>query len=88
MKLEKLRAEINKIDRDIVLLLGRRFDLVRKVASLKKKNNLSIEDKSREKAVLKQVKTQASSLNISISFIESIFKLIISESKRIQKRKV
>lgn len=85
MKLEKLRAEINKIDKDIVLLLGRRFKLVKKVASFKKKNNLLMEDKSREKEVIKKVKQVGSDIGVDSAWLTKVFRLIIKESKKEQK---
>lgn len=84
MKLEKLRKEIDKIDENLVLLLGRRFDLVKKIALIKKKLNLPITDINRERQILERSKKINQNLDLNPEFIEKILKLIIVESKRLQ----
>lgn len=86
MKLEDCREKIDKIDKEIMILLGRRFKIVKKVAFFKKRNNLRIEDKSREKEVLEKVKTIGTEVEISHTWLLKLFRLIIQESKKIQKR--
>lgn len=88
MKLEKLRTEINKIDKEIVLLLGRRFNLARKVSAFKKINKVSIEDKLREQKIIKKIKILGSNRRVDPSWLTKVFRLIIRESKRIQKETI
>jgi len=88
MKLEKLRAEINKTDRDIVLLLARRFKLVRKIAFFKKRNNLPIEDKVREKEIMEKIKQLSIDMEIDSIWLTKIFRLIIKKSQKIQRGKI
>ncbi len=87
MKLEQMRKRVDKLDDHLLDVLSRRFHLVQKIGELKTIAQQNIEDILREKAVLSRVRNRASSLNISKSFIDSLFKLIIAESKNIQKGK-
>ena len=50
--LEKQRAEIDAIDREIVALFERRMQVVVDVARIKKENGIAILDASREKEVI------------------------------------
>lgn len=86
MKLEEIRTEINKIDRDLVLLIGRRFELVRKIAFIKKRDNLHIEDIKKEKEVIRKIKQLGSRVGVNSILLIKVFRLIIKESKKEQKK--
>ena len=55
--LEKQRAEIDAIDREIVALFERRMQVVVDVARIKKENGIAILDASREKEVIAKVQS-------------------------------
>ena len=55
--LEKQRAEIDAIDREIVELFERRLQVVVDVARIKKENCIEILDASREKEVIAKVQS-------------------------------
>jgi chorismate mutase len=48
-KLEKLRTEINSLDKELVSVLAKRFAVTEKVGKYKAKNNLPAKDPKREK---------------------------------------
>jgi chorismate mutase len=75
--LKNLRTEIDKIDRNLKILLLKREKLIKKIAKLKKASNLKIEDRTRENKILKKIKSP---------FVKKTFKTIISASKDVQKR--
>ena len=81
-ELKTFRRKIDKIDNKIIILLEKRFEVSRKIRRHKLKNNLSIEDKKREKEIFVP-KTKNSSF--SDNFIKKLFNLIFDESKRIQR---
>lgn len=85
MQLKKLRRQIDQIDNQIVSLLSQRLVLVEKIAHLKTSIDLGIEDKEREKEVLENINKKAEKFNLSTKFIGKVFKLIIRESKRVEK---
>ena len=55
--LEKQRAEIDAIDREIVALFERRMQVVVDVARIKKENGIAILDANREKEVIQKVQS-------------------------------
>ncbi|MGI6065910.1 MAG: chorismate mutase [Bacillota bacterium] len=52
--LEKLREEIDDIDRQLVRLFEQRMDKVLQIAAYKHENNLPVQDTSRERMVLEK----------------------------------
>lgn len=55
MDLNELRAEIDRIDSELVRLFCQRMDVAAKVADYKKEDNLPIFHPSREQEVLRKV---------------------------------
>jgi len=81
-ELKSLRRKMNRIDKKIVALLEKRFEVSKKIGEYKLKNHLLVEDKKREKEILAS-RTKNSSL--SKNFTRKLFNLIFNESKRIQR---
>ena len=73
--IEKLREQMDEIDKQLKKYLGKRGKLVKKIGKFKKKNSLPIEDKKREKKIV---------ANIKNPFTKKVFKEIIKISKEIQ----
>lgn len=86
MNLNKLRGEIDLIDKQILELLKKRFDIAVKIGQLKKRQKISITNRSREKEIFEKLKESAKKLDIDNNFAEKLFRLIIAQSKRIQKK--
>ncbi len=78
--LASLRAEIDECDKQIIKLLARRFELVKKIGVYKAIHNLPVLDEARENELLTDRKRQAG-INYKI---EDIFKLILEQSRQIQ----
>ena len=55
MDISELRAEIDKIDRELVELFTRRMNVAAGVAEYKRRNNMKVLDPSRERALLAKV---------------------------------
>ncbi|NGX56583.1 MAG: hypothetical protein K1060chlam5_00826 [Candidatus Anoxychlamydiales bacterium] len=72
--LKKLREEIDKIDNEVIILLEKRFEIVKKIKYLKLKER--VEDKNREEEILKKISSQ---------YIIDIYKTIFENSKLSQK---
>ncbi len=81
MSLEKIRDDIDKLDRKLVELLRARMDLAIKSKKYKKE----IEDLDRERQVLKNLKLLAQKYNLDSNYIMSIYQLIFEEGKKQQK---
>ena len=80
--LESLRVEVDECDRQLIQVLGRRFEMVRRIGAYKAANNLPVEDEARERELLADRKRQAAA-NGEYP-VEAIFKVILSESRRLQ----
>ena len=80
-----LRKKIDKVDNQLVTLLAKRMRIVNQIKKAKNKGKLPIADKKREVQILRKAKGKAKKLGLRGNFIEKLLKLIIRESKRIQK---
>ncbi len=59
MELEKLRTEIDEIDRRLVALFLERMDVSARVAAYKKEKGLPVFDPARERALLERIEELA-----------------------------
>ena len=84
-RIKEHRKQINEIDNQILKLLKERFEISKKVGKYKKQNNLSIKNKKREKQLLEKNKNRAKGFNLKSGFVEKLFRLILKESRKIQK---
>jgi len=55
LDLNKLRDDINEVDREIVDLFKKRMEIAASVAKYKKENNLPVLDAARERALLSRI---------------------------------
>jgi chorismate mutase/prephenate dehydratase len=84
MKIDDLRKKIDDIDVRIVALIAERQSISQEIGKGKKKTSRLIEDRERELKVLKNVRRLARTQKISPADIESVYRQIISASKKIQ----
>lgn len=84
MRLKQLRDNIDEIDRQIIRLLEKRFDVVEEIAKLKKNQGLKIEDGDREADVLKNWINASS--KIETKFLKRLIGSILDYSKYIQSK--
>lgn len=82
MTLEKLRQDIDEIDARLLSLLNERMEKAILTTSFKK----TIEDGSREQAVLERIRRMSHGL-VQPAFSEALFGKIMAESKELQSRK-
>ncbi|HDH28012.1 MAG TPA: chorismate mutase [Euryarchaeota archaeon] len=85
MDMSELRAEIDRIDSEIIRLLKTRFDVAREIGEAKKGLDLEVEDLSRDRLVLENYKENAGS-ELDEGFIEELVSLILRYSKEVQKK--
>lgn len=83
MMLSTLRDQIDRINRELVHLLGRRLAIAKDIARLKKEHKLPILDPERESTILKEIKSLAAQHQLSSVVVEEIFQLIL-ETTRIE----
>lgn len=83
MNLQKIRKNIDQIDIEILKLLNERIELALRTRKFKE----AIHDKDREEQILSQLKVYSNILNlIQNDFVEKLFKQIMIESRKLQKK--
>lgn len=86
-QLDRIRLEIDDLDRELSKLLEKRMDLVSQVADFKKETQTNILDESREQKVLEN----ALSVVLNSDYVDSItatFKSIMNHSREYQKNRI
>lgn len=84
-ELEDFRAEIDKIDEEIIMLIGKRLELARRIALTKRRLGLEITDPERERAVLTSWIERAKRENVPEDLARSVAELLIRYSKFVQR---
>ena len=82
-ELTLLRNKLDIIDKKIISLLEKRFDVVLDVKEFKKKNDLLVLDSNRESAILKRLSSQSKTLDED--FVNNLYSLIFDYSRSLQK---
>ena len=85
--LEKQRAEIDAIDREIVALFERRMQVVVDVARIKKENGMAILDANREKEVIQKVQSYLKDATLKEELAEA-YETLMKVSKDYQKKRM
>ena len=83
LELKEVRKEIDRVDNQILSLIEARFELVKKVAEIKKKNDLPIRDLEREKEV---IESKVQKTNLPESFIRNFYRSFIDAAIEIERR--
>jgi chorismate mutase/prephenate dehydratase len=79
-ELEKLRSELDDIDRTLVELIARRLDTVTAVGQAKASSSAPVRDVERERAVLASVEAVARQNGISGDLVRRVFREIIGHA--------
>lgn len=83
-EIEKLRSDLDELDIEILRLLMRRTEIVKKIGLIKKQFSIPIVDRKREERVYNNVKEFALKYELDSDQIRSIFKKIVQFSKKVQ----
>lgn len=73
MNLEELRNQIDKIDRQIIALLGQRLKVVDEVGRLKQAKGLEARDSGRYQSLLVELRAVAKDHDVSNELVEKIY---------------
>ncbi|MHB1435639.1 MAG: chorismate mutase [Thermoplasmata archaeon] len=76
------RKELRRLDRELVELLAERLGLVQQLWAHKRTVGLPLEDPAQEGRVLRRARRLADRSGIEPTFVEAIFRAVISEGKR------
>ena len=80
-----LRADIQQINEEIISLIAERIKTAQQIGKIKNQKNKPVHQPDQEQRVLEFCKQKAKKENISPEDIESVFKTIITMSRRNQK---
>ena len=84
--LDAARAEIDDIDNQIVELLAKRLEICKKLGRYKKKNNVPIQNKEREKQIIKDRAKELKELGFDDDkFVQELFGLNMKKAREVQK---
>jgi len=86
-QIDKLRSEINKIDKELLYLFNRRASVVVELAKIKKKLGKRLFDPEREKNIFVSV-TDKNPGPLGSDAIVRLFERIIDESRRLERTEV
>jgi len=84
-ELESLRREISAVTFEILDLCKKRLDIARRIAMVKLRANLPIEDPRIERDLKRGVIALCRERNLHEDFCNALLGLLIKESKRVQK---
>ena len=85
MSLEKVRAEISRVDADIIRLIAKRQELAGRIAQIKIAEGIPVHDQHRAAEVLESVFDQAVELRIDPVSVQKIFEQLIAMSEERQR---
>ena len=83
-KITVLRENIDKIDADLIKLIGERMQVAEKIGECKKEKSVTVLQPSRWEEILKSRVDQAAKYNLSPSFMTKIYQYIHEEAVRHQ----
>lgn len=84
-ELEELRLQIDSLDKEIIEKIAKRQRIVEEVRKFKLKHNIEVFDKVREEYLHEYHAKLSKTYDVSITFIQQLFDLIMEESKRVQR---
>jgi chorismate mutase/prephenate dehydrogenase len=82
--LDHLRAQIDRVDDEILALLAQRMAIVTDIAHAKREEGAGVRDPVREHAILENRRERAAELDLSPDFVESLYRLIMWASREYQ----
>ena len=83
-EIKSLRADIDRLDQEILKILKQRIRITEEIGKIKKTNSLDIIDKQRESEILSNLLAAGENLEIEDDFIISLWRQIIDYSNKIQ----
>jgi chorismate mutase len=79
------REEIDRLDREIVILLNKRAEAVLQLAPLKQQQNRAVHDPERERVVHNNLR-QANNGPIPSESIDNVFETLMAEMRALQRQ--
>lgn len=74
------RKQVDNIDNEILILLKRRFQVVKKIGKYKFDNELPFDDEQRFDEKVRDLVSKSREMDIDVSFVKGLFDQIFEES--------
>lgn len=84
MELTACRQEIDRLDRELTVILEQRMKVVAQVAAYKKEHHMEIFDPRREQQVLDKIAALAANKELA-PYLQKIYQCIMDESKNYER---
>ena len=78
--LKNFRQQITQVDKEILFLFAKRFEISESIGKIKKENNLPILDQNRFDELLEELKKEGTNYKLDEDFVEDIWNRIHRES--------
>ena len=86
INLGKLRKEIDELDQEILQIIAKRVEVVKKIGKLKTSNNIPFVDEKRRLELMELITRKAEEFGLSKEFIKKLYSTIHDHAVEIQKR--
>ena len=86
--LDEIRRQLDRIDDQIVELLGQRFELISKVSTIKKSQGMDVYQSNREQQILDRVLAKGREKGLNPLLLQALFLQIFAVSRRDQGKQV
>jgi chorismate mutase/prephenate dehydratase len=83
--LNKLRSEVDNLDKDMIKLFKKRFLLAIEIWKIKKPLGMKIKNPQREKEIIEKVTLES---GFPKSFVKKLYNLLFVETRKIQRKAV
>lgn len=84
MSIDRFRAEIDRLDRELLRIFNERADLALKIGEIKKERGLAVYDPDRERRIFEAM-TAANPGPLEDDAIVRLFERVIDESRRLER---
>ena len=83
-ELEKFRESLNRIDGDLIRLLGERFEIIEQVGQYKRTHDIAMMQPKRVDEVKDRCAKLGENYGLNGDFIRSLYTVIINEACRLE----
>lgn len=81
--LENFKEQTDRVDNEILILIKRRIQISKKIASFRLKNHLE-GNPNREQEIINRIVSKSVTMDLNSNFIVCLFEEILKETKEIQ----
>lgn len=83
-EINKLRAEIDKIDQELLKLIVKRVEFVKQIGVIKNQEGIAVVDEEREKEIFNKLMLQAVEKGLDSDIVKKVWKVLIDISYELE----